>query len=359
MHTTVNAENFLMVIKKCSKFASSMWLAIELGFLFIEKDTVVAFNGHAGIIHNFDLGGIELGQVPAYFVNKLPLFSGSLNISVNSSSIELRSGKFWSKFQRGDLLKKEDFILPQYEKFQCLPAGFFSALKKVYFSISKDETKFSMRGVLFSKNYFYATDNYKVSRFKSNFNLDLEDVVFPDALLSLILSEKAEPVAFAFDSDKLWLVYDEFFVFTTKFIVDFPLSNVFNMDMDLSSKSKIEFDSSFLEVVSRLSSFVENYPYELHLVFTLNKLFLAVLADKCEVVEEVSCKITGYTELVFTVNASFFKELVEKTNQFYVMDEFLYFSKSAEDGILESLLLKVTTNDSESILERVRSSISI
>gem|GEM_PF-6924108 len=332
-------EALKKIVGRCVRFSNPRGLIQEYGYFYFDGDSLKATDGFVGIIHISPVTFETMVAVPSeLFSRPIQTLSQDVELEVSDKNIVVRSGDFKAKFPVIGLdSKKVEINPPDFSMLSKLPSKFMDSLKQVLFSVSKDETKIGMRGILFKDKKFYSTDNYRISRAK--FLGDFKEGFFiPDRLLSLVLSEE-DPIEYCLEGNKLWLFYEDFLVFGILPSVPFPeCDSLFSTP----PAAKVYFTSSkVLECLDRLSVFVSNFPYRMDVLVYSNSIFFIVHSGgTIEAVEAIECKseITG----VFAANINYFREAAEKSEWFTFNKNIICFYSKAG---LESILLQLEAKD--------------
>lgn len=346
------SEKMLSVVDRCCKFTRYSPISTELSCLCFSEGTISAYNGISGITHLADLD-LEPMAVPGESVRELLSSLGEIDLCSESENVVISSGKrFETKFKTPlKSLPSWDFEMPPTDSVEPLPKEFFSGLKQVYFSVSKDETKPEMRGVFCSGGYLYSTDNVRITRFPIKLG-EVLDFVVPDNLLEYIIDESLPPLGYYVDKTKVWLIFEGFLVFGQRSLLEFPDCKPIFESSRL--ESEVKFDPVELgKVLDRFSFFCRSYPFSISVVVTPSgKLIVDSSSPGFEYATEITeCKTNVRAEIGFSVNLNFFKEIVSKSNRFYINDRYLYFFS---DSGLESLLITLGVIDTKSILSRMK-----
>lgn len=281
-------------IDRCCKFTRKLGVFLsEFSHLCFRRDEILAYNGFSGIIHSIDSSKLGEKQevlslhediaVPSEMISKLlHSFESGLEITVEGKRIAkneeeakegktllIRSGKkFISKLSTPYINKNLwDFKKPNMEEMTLLDKEFFPCIRKIYFSVCKDETKPNYRGLYCDGDFLYSTDNARVTRYPFKFEKG-KGLVIPDPLLELIIDETT-PVGYSTTGEtekKLWLLFEEgFLVFINSFNLKFPeCRKVFE---SINVEEEVEFSSEeFMIVLRRFDLLVPTWPQKVVLV---------------------------------------------------------------------------------------------
>jgi DNA polymerase-3 subunit beta len=144
------------------------------------------------------------------------LSSGNLEIEVVKEQIKISSGSFKSKIlgaNSSDFPKLPSSI--DKKSFTLKTNEFISSLSKVLFSVSTDETRPILTGVLFvskgSTLYLVATDGFRLSEIKIKNETKLPDlrIIIPRAVLNEIvrLGEVFEDISFFYEKENNQIIF--------------------------------------------------------------------------------------------------------------------------------------------------------
>lgn len=215
MKLEILQDNLSKAISSATRFASSRAQLPVLGNILLKanknKLEISATNLEMGI--NISIGAKveENGEitVPAKLINEIVqnLNRGSVNLSVDKEKLEIKAEKFQSTVAG---MNASDFpdvpkVFPK-NSLSLAKEKLQEALSKVLYSVSIDETRPTLTGVLFTSDgkttYLVSTDGFRLSRLKldvvSKKNMS---VIIPKNALSELSSviENSDEVLFAFD----------------------------------------------------------------------------------------------------------------------------------------------------------------
>lgn len=359
------AKDLKKSVSRCVKFTNPKGFLSDYNYLCFSGNSIMATDGTVGIIHATPINfGEDKILVPADILYKAisSLKDQEIEMTIGKG-VSIKSGSFKTKFQEinawGYPPDGISFDIP-VEGIKDTPKDFMASIKEVRFSVGRDRNHPEMKGVYFDGQYFYTTDDYRMTRLKS---LETTEDAFliPDFLLNKLVSE-GEPSGFCIHQGAIWFFYNDIIAFGKLLETDreFPNCKTVFEQYDWMVRNKelrlVRFDRPVLKMaLNNLAPLRPEPPsYRLDVVVRPRVLLLLVAGEEGEAIEKVECETDASG--VFSVNLNFFKDAVNATECFYFSDQekrAVYFS--SQSG-LETLLLPLELGDgeSEATLERAR-----
>lgn len=362
------------IINRCSKFTKKLGMVQELKCIYVSKDFIKAHDGWSGII-DWTIHGKVNKDFPPFLINgdlinevvNSLADDANLKIIISDSEIKLKCKKLSAKFERSSFKTSifDDLLPTDDSNFIDLPSSFKEVMKKISWSVSKDETKPSFRAINFENGYFYSTDNIRVTRIKPLF--DFDSIPIHDNMVIRIVNEPKIPIKYKVENAKIWVMYEgqdhKFLIFTNNMKEKFiPCHKKFE-DVFSSRKDLVTFDPVQFSVLGeRIKTFVANvYPYSLLIQIEKNSIIFMSSANGGEVLEKFTCK-TDIENFVLNANAKLFFEPNEKAeaSRFYVFPDnptFVLFENDPEKGEkIQSILVNLGVDDAARLsISRIRS----
>ena len=232
-----------------------------------------------------------------------------------------------------------------------------ASIKQVRFSVGSDKNKPGMMGVYFDGEYFYSTDGYRITRFKSPEKIE-DELLITDALLKKV-GNREKPSGFCISQGKIWFFYDNLIAFGKLLEGEFPncktLFETVNEMVRNEELRLVKFNRPTLKIaLNRLSALRLKPSHRIDAVIRPGVLLLLAGEGEWKTTEKVKCDTdaSGF----FSVSLNFFKDAISATECFYFNDQKkspIYFL--SQSG-LETLLppLEIVDAEPEATLERVR-----
>lgn len=157
-------------------------------YLFFLKDKAFAYNGAMSIVLSYK-SDVEFA-VPAVeftkFLEKVKAEEIELTIG---ESIDIKAGKATASFAKNDFIlnKAKELPLQIPESFDALPKDFVQAMKMCQYSVGKDKSFEALTYLYIHKNRAASTDNYRVSQYLMDNELQ-NDLYIPGEALRYLIS---------------------------------------------------------------------------------------------------------------------------------------------------------------------------
>jgi len=354
------------IIAKCACFSTTHGLIPEYGYLDIRGNSIMATNGIIGIKYHSPITFEEDFLLPAQTFSSLlsDMAPGvTVKLEKKEDHVLLRAGRSKARFPLVDTDFQIPLQVPPEDNFTNLPDGFTTCLKHLAFSVPKDDrVKESLKGINYDGQSFYASDNIKLSRVTPTQTFSLNDPMFiPSQLLEHLI--KDNPLGYYIDIREnldrdLWFNFEKYMIFGSVSDNPFPLGKEI-FDKTLSERENsvqvIPRDlDSLKKAIKKVAIVSEQYVGRLNLIACNGELILyAQTPAGMEAIEFVPADIKSNMDRAgfVAVNTNFFKEEIEKTNEFFFTEKFVYFMNS-EIG-LESILKPLGVEDGAKVLERM------
>jgi DNA polymerase III sliding clamp (beta) subunit (PCNA family) len=354
------------IIAKCACFSTTKGLIPEYGYLYLKDDSIIAINGITGIKYRSPITFEEEFVLPAQIFSSL-LSNVAPGVTVKLEKKEdhvlLRAGRFRTRFPLINTDSQISLQVPPEDNFTNLPDGFTTCLKHLKFSGQRNErVKESLKGINYDGQSFYASDNITLRRVTPTHTFSLNDPMFiPSQLLEHLIEDN--PLGYYIDIGEnldrhLWFNFEKYMIFGFVSDKPFPMGKEI-FDKVLSERENsvqvIPRDLAFMKkAIKKVAIVAEQYMNRLNLIACNGELILyAQTPAGMEAIEFVPADIksnmdrTGFV----VVDINFFKEEIEKTNEFFFTKDFVYFMNS-EIG-LESILKPLGVEDGPEVMERV------
>jgi DNA polymerase III sliding clamp (beta) subunit (PCNA family) len=331
----VDPISFSKILGMCSKFASTRDFVPVLKCFKFSGYQISATDGSRGIIYELSEPFDTTFFVPTDLLTIVGNLEKEANLVVDAENLRISSGRFKTKIP----LFRGNHIYPGMPKeIEKLPEKFLEYVDKVYFAVTKDETKPEMRGVFVDKNVFYATDNRRIVRYTAPIEF-APSFLIPDPLLELVMVGNDSPLGYTFLDGKFWIWYQNYLVFCSLIKKEFPdCKGIFDHYVGKPPEVVCDFDLVAIgAALRRLEPFAEGL---------LIKKISVLVTDKCmvfkganplvgEAEEEIDASgLPSGTTWSFDVSFELFNSIATKIPKFSFLDNVLYFS----DNKLECLL---------------------
>jgi DNA polymerase III sliding clamp (beta) subunit (PCNA family) len=356
------AKDLKKSVSRCVKYTNPRGFLSDYNYLCFSGNSIMATDGTVGIIHATPINfGEDKILVPADILYKAILSLKDQEIEMTiGKGVSIKSGGFKTKFQE---INASDyppdgicFDIP-VESIKGAPKDFMASIKQVRFSVGTDKNKPALMGIYFDGQYFYSTDNYRVTRLKS---LETTEDAFliPNALLKKVASE-GEPSGFCIYQGAIWFFYKDLIVFGKLLEGEFPNCKTYFEKYDGMVRNEelrlVKFDRLALKMaLNNLSPLRPEAPHRIDVVIRPGVLLLLAAGEGGEAIEKVDCETNGSG--IFSVNLNCFEDAINATECFYFPDDEkspVYF---LSQWGLETLLLPLEIGDVElgGVLERTR-----
>ncbi len=240
MKLTVLQENLKNAVSLASRFVSPKAQLPILGNILLKTDklklTLSATNFETSVKTSIGAKIIEEGEITVNgkTLNDVVsnLSSGSLEIEVKKEQVKITSGSFRSNILG---INSSDFpVLPgmlDKNSFNLKKDELVDSLSKVLFSVSTDETRPILTGVLFvfmdKSLYLVSTDGFRLSevKLKSEINVPNFNIIIPKTVLfelSKIEGEESVGVSFNTESNQVIFSMGETLLLSRVIEGDFP-----------------------------------------------------------------------------------------------------------------------------------------
>ena len=355
------AEILRNTIGKCVRFSTKRGLIPEYGYLDMRDGHIQATNGMLGIKYLNPVTFSEEFVLPAdLFAELLNKVNCEVEMVSRSSSITFKAGSFEVKIPKLKDENKMDMDVPPDDAKIPLPDGFGDSLKKIIFSVPKDDkVKESLRGVNYDGKSFYASDNIKLSRFTPKFELG-NKLFIPTQLLEFLIEDK--PLAYCITETDgverlLWFWFKDYVIFGVIQGTIFPMGEeIFDKILGEKNNSTIVSanQEELKDKVDKIAILAKEHVGRMNIAVIKNELFFHTLApnglEAFDVLPVISNMTEGAEPELISVTISYFQNEINECSDFFFGEGFIYFSN--EEGI-ESILKPLTVEDGALIMERV------
>lgn len=355
----VDLKKFSQIVDIVSGFAAKRDVIPALQYLFLDGGYLRTFSGNVGSVWATpELKGEALAVPAALLAAALRSLTEQGHIKADLDIVKKRLVLTAGKFEGRHPLLPQDAQFPKDEVnraiptgFVDLPADFWSDLKRVEFSVSKDETKAAFRGVFWSDDAYVSTDNFRMTLctpIKKIKTLRKGGVLLPDFLLQLLVERSSLDKVLMTDKD-IWFraSADESHFYSRLLEAEFPIKGVlgfFNSSRDIveaknNTGVRVELQGDLIPLVAVLDRLIlYSQDRANKIVFTLTKDNVNIQVPEIEgsaisAEENVPATIvfpTSIKSMTFAVNAKYFRAALSVSSSFWIAEGKPLYFRSAD-----------------------------
>ncbi len=347
---TATIKDLLPALLTCRPFVSTKAIVPTMQHFLFRKDSVVATNGHVGIVYYPDVVLPELTMPADLFAKTVSSFpdDAAWTLVEKAGSAVLTVGKYRGEFPSYPVADFPTVMVPK--KPRPLTAEAYESLRKLAFCMSTDETRQNMRGVYFDAvGVGHATDNHRIA-WRAKAQNSFKSILIPAYLLEQVSGWGETPTHYLVDTGgKFWLFFQNKCVFSVLPAGDFPDTSKVIKAQETQFKTWPQFsgDVKALEAaLQRLLLIVDSDPAKpIKLQLSAKNLRLesaqtGAQAGVGRVVEDVPVETARLkTPVTALVNGAYFREAVGLFETFLIGPSVLAgLAEGRAFGVLISLL---------------------
>lgn len=344
-------KDLLPALLTCRPFASTKTMVPAMQHFLLWKDSIVATNGHVGIVY-YPQVPLPEATVPADLFTKI---MGSFaedavwTIVERDGKVVLTVGKYRGEFPSYPVDDFPKVTIPK--KPVPLSEESVKSFRQLAFCMSTDDTRQNMRGVYFDgSGVGHATDNRRIA-WRATKQSGLKTILIPAYLLERVLGWGEAPTGYALDPEgKFWLFFSDKSVFSVLPEGAFPDTAKVIKAHEAQAKTWPQFSCErgvLQAALQRLLFSVEDDPSKpIRLQLSPTSLRLESTPTGTQtgagrMVEEVPVKTVRVkgTPITALVNGDYFREAVGFFDEFLLGDTILAgFGEGRKFGVFISLL---------------------
>lgn len=255
---------------------------------------------------------------------------------VKNGRMVVKGGRFKSTMPvlQGDELK--DFLTPKPKtKSQEVVLDWWKDVERLLFSVCKDETNPSLRGLYISPTgTLAASDNYRISILRPNSDSFKPEkaLLIPEYLLSRLGARRSIVQAIFVEENRLWFNLESALVYGVKLESEFPASRIATVLKETQAATKdkksggtwitLQPDGSLSLILSRLAYFADSMSCKFTVTVETKSILIQVGGEDGEPAAEevIPAKIDGPGG-TFNVNGNYFAEACSVGSMFWFAPE--------------------------------------
>jgi len=269
-----------------------------------------------------------------------------VDIDLIGDKLIIRCKNSTLKLQILDRVSFSKFLpIPKDNLFIKLPDKFVDCLKLAIFSTSKKTNDGVLTGVYLDKSQMISSDDYRISVIDIDFsNLNADYLIIPNKVVCDILKTK-DLVYFCYLKPWLYLKSKSGLIISFLLIEgDYPAVKIREIVGNMDDSIKYSFPKGLSEVVDRaeiLSWEDEDLSNVIKLFRKGKNLIVSGKRDVGEYIERIEWVVNEdefSEDTIIVINPSFLREILTKTNSFYLRKNSIIFSG---DGFVHIVMSKV------------------
>lgn len=323
---TIKTQEFIETLKICMVGISPNEQVPQGSCFVFRNNEITTYNNSVQVVAPFEISEFQ-GALPAKqllsFLNKIKTETISISFLEESCTVMFKSArtKLGLKLDTQDLLPKNEVGEIDESKFIEIPEGFMENLQLASNFTGTDSVEWLMTCVHVTQTHIESTDYYRLFQAESNLNIP-NSFLLPTELIRPLKTLEINSICVT----NSWVHFkcNDCILSVRISSEEFKDTSKVWQNIEMESKSKIEFPSDTQKIIDQASTIYEGVSKNITCILDKNKFQFEAKNETGFYKTTRKIKYTG-PKLKFQVNSEFLKQILNNTCEANLLENSIHF----------------------------------